>query len=248
MKRNQVANQFSRHQPPQSFVGAAAIGLGIQQPQNGANILAGNLQQQSFQEHPSNTSQQNHVSQPFNMGVMSNGNTNAAASASLQGRNPSGGLPGSQTARPLDMMGMVQGQQLNGNKFPPPQQSQLTSLRDSQQMQFPQAINQSSSDMFPEGVRRPSPHPGNVMQGPGLPHPGFLGASHPQTPFELQQRIQSLRNSIKILETHHGVARMQASNSRGNPTIEAQCNQKSVAIETEIMRRQEILNRYIVMW
>jgi hypothetical protein len=56
------------------------------------------------------------------MGVMSNGNVNAAASASLQGRNPSGVLPGPQAARSLDMMGMVQGQQLqngsiNANKF-----------------------------------------------------------------------------------------------------------------------------------
>src|SRR5258708_3358917 len=86
-----------------------------------------------------------------------------ANAAPLQGRNPSGVHPGSQTARPLDMMGAVQGQQPQNNAVNPNKFSQPQSLRDSQQMQFPQGLNQSS-DMFPDGIRRPSPHPGAMQQ------------------------------------------------------------------------------------
>ena len=39
MKRNQVANQFSRHMPQQSFAAGGPMGLGMQQAQNGANVL-----------------------------------------------------------------------------------------------------------------------------------------------------------------------------------------------------------------
>ena len=43
-----------------------------------------------------------------------------------------------------------QNNSVNQNKFPQPQQPQLSSLRDSQQITFPQGLNQGSPDMFPD--------------------------------------------------------------------------------------------------
>lgn len=252
MKRN----QFNRHQPQQSFGPTGATGLGMQQPQNSANLLSGNSQQQPFHDqHPSNLTQQAHLPQAFpNMGVMSNGNSNAAASASLQGRNPSGGFPGSQAARPLDMMGMAQGQQNTSVKFPQLQPSQLA-LRDSQQMQFPQGLQGSPADMFPDGIRRSSPHPGNNMQ-PSLgqsgqvPH-GFMGAMSGgarQQNLEFPQRMQLLNHNIKTLEAQQANLIAQGANIRGNANAEAQINQNLNDIKAEIAKKKDILNRMSAVW
>lgn len=257
MKRNQVSNQFGRHQPQHSFTAAAAMGLGLQ---NGANVLGGNLQQQPFHEQHSNMTQQPHLPQSYpNMGAISNGNANAAASASLHGRNPSGVHPGSQAARPLDMMGTVQGQQpqnssVHPNKFPQPQ---VASLRDSQQIQFPQGLNQGSADMFPDGIRRPSPNPGAMQQASGLgqsvqvPHPGFMGAmpsgNRPQN-FDFQQRIHFLQTTTRSLETQYATLQAQAANYRGNPNTEAQFNQKSSELKAEIAKRKDHLTRLLLVW
>jgi len=255
MKRN--PNQFGRHQPQHSFAAAATMGLGIQ---NGANVLGGNPQQPFHEQHPSNMNQQSHLPQSFpNMGAMSNGNPNAAASASMQGRNPSGVHPGSQAARPLDMMGTGQGLQpqnnsVNQNKFP--QQPQLGSLRDSQQITFPQGLNQGSPDMFPDGLRRPSPHPGAMQQAPGLgqgvqiPHPGFMGVSGGNRPqnIDFQQRIHMLQVTVRNYETQYATLQAQAANYRGNPASEAQFNQKSNEIKAEIAKRKEHMARLLFVW
>jgi hypothetical protein len=108
--------------------------------------------------------------------------------------------------------------------------------------------------MFPDGIRRPSPHPGAMQQASGLgqsvqvPHPGFMsGGNRPQN-FEFQQRIHLLQSNIRTLETQYATLQAQAANYRGNPNSEAQLNQKSNEFKAEIAKRKEHMTRLLVVW